>query len=109
MLRFGAMFAKRLQPVIAMLLMGVFSLVVLPREIFHDCAVEHAHTEAATSGAVVSADCPVCDQALPVYQGELLVVVSAFHALLGEQVVVLIPQIERVLCEALSSRGPPMC
>ena len=103
------MFAKRLQPLIAMLLLGVLSLMVLPREIFHDCAVEHAHTEAATSGAVVSADCPVCDQALPVYQGELLVVVSAFHALLGEQVVVLIPQIERVLCEALSSRGPPMC
>ncbi|MFZ1689365.1 MAG: hypothetical protein WAU70_18225 [Flavobacteriales bacterium] len=102
------MFAKRLRPLIAMLLLGVLSLVVLPRELFHDCALEHAHTEAPVDGAIVSADCPICHQALPVYQGEAVVLVSTVRALIGVRVCALAPQIIGVWSEAPSSRGPPM-
>ncbi|MEO8067942.1 MAG: hypothetical protein ABI599_09650 [Flavobacteriales bacterium] len=102
------MFAKRLRPLIAMLLLGVLSLVVLPRELFHDCALEHAHANAPADGAIVSADCPICHQALPVYQGEAVVVLANVRALIGMQVRALSPQILGVWCEAPSSRGPPM-
>lgn len=108
MLRFVSMFAKRMRPMIAMLLLGVLSLVVLPRELFHDCAMEHAHCQAPNGDEVVSADCPVCHKALPVYQGEAVVVVTRLCALVAVHPVALVPQTEGGLFEAPSSRGPPM-
>lgn len=107
--RFAPMFAKRLRPLIAMLLLGVLSFVVLPRELFHDCALDHAHTQTTSHGAIVSADCPICHQALPVYQGETIVVVATMRTLIGVQAGALAPQIPGIWCEAPCSRGPPMC
>ena len=109
MLRFDPMIAKRLRPLIATLLLGTLSLVVLPRELFHDCPLEHAHAEVPLDGAVVGADCPVCNLALPVHQVQAAVEVVTVRLLVTLQVAALTPQLERLLCEAPSSRGPPKC
>lgn len=109
MLRFASMFATRLRPMIAMLLLGVLSLVVLPRELFHDCVLEHAHCEAPNGAEIAGADCSVCHKALPVYQVEVVVVVERFRQLVAVRSVALVAQTEGGHCEATSSRGPPLC
>ncbi len=94
---------------IAMLLLGVLSLVVLPRELFHDCVLEHAHCEAPNGAEIAGADCSVCHKALPVYQVEVVVVVERFRQLVAVRSVALVAQTEGGHCEATSSRGPPLC
>jgi hypothetical protein len=99
------MLATRMRPLIAMLLLGALSLVVLPRELFHEC---DAHAHATTDGSVLASQCPVCDQALSVYDEVPAATAAPLPVLLRDGVAGAAAQMAVAPLELPGSRGPPL-
>lgn len=94
-----------LHQVFAMLLLGALALVVLPQELWHDCAgEEHAPR---TAGAAVEGACAVCELAFPAFVPAPAVALSTLRALVNARPVELVAQVAGVVCEGPSPRGPP--